>query len=389
MDLSVRQRARISLICIVALLLGACSPGAAPAPTPTGGPPAATSAARLRPTATPTIDPAPPTPEAGDIATPTPPTLAEADLPAVAGQTVLSLGRGAGDGNIGARATFRIGADGSIRVLDSENRRLIFYGQDGAFQRERSLAEANNPLDFIVAGSGDVFVLDYAGDTPDRLGPVLRYGADGTLQERIAVGEKVFGSALMLNSDNHLFVVNGVYSYVLIQHGGISVPAETQPFTIHRGAITPRSPVAFVSEYDAENNASSVSINGLTDVNGSYHVLSAPGPQHFFNVDRAMNVYTTSSLSDLSAGIAVRRYDPAGALLGGARIDVSGCEMGHEADRLFYVDQLGAAWTLCQTADGATVSRYDLLDAAGQPLPPAADKAAVTYWNPDPRFSPG
>jgi hypothetical protein len=410
MDRSSRRRARVLLIGMLALLLGACSPGASPAATP-----APTSVAGLRPTPRPRpTDPPPPTPaptedprEANPPPTPQPeaalaptegPSEANAPptpqpeaalAPTVTGETVLTFGRGAGDGNIGANATFRIGADGSIRVLDSDNRRLLFYDAAGALRREQPLAEANSPLDFIVANSGEIFVLDFGGDGANQNGPVLRYAADGTLAERIAVGQNVVGAALMLNSQNYLFVVNGVESHTLIQHDGVAVPAATQPFTAHRGGITPRSPVAFISEYDNPNNVSKVSVLNVTATNSPQRILIAPAGQHFFNIDRAMNVYTTSSLDVPLTAMTTQRYSPAGELLGAAHIDLAGCDMERQADRRFYIDQAGAAWTLCITPAGATISRYSLLDAGGQPLPAAASEPADVSWRPGGKFTPG
>ncbi|HET9224522.1 MAG TPA: hypothetical protein VFO07_18560, partial [Roseiflexaceae bacterium] len=62
--------------------------------------------------------------------------------------------------NIDGPRAFRIGGDGSIRILDSVNSRVLFVGQDG--QVARVLKVEMTPLDFIVNEQGEVFV--YASD---------------------------------------------------------------------------------------------------------------------------------------------------------------------------------------------------------------------------------
>jgi hypothetical protein len=403
MDRSSRRRARVLLIGMLATLLGACSTGAMPTATP-----AATSVAGLRPTAMPRptdpppaaspvlVDPAPPTAAAEQDGGPGTPEAQPTEQPpaeeppTVDGQTALTLGRGAGDGNIGANTTLRIGADGSIRVLDSDNRRLLFYDAAGALQREQPLAEADSPLDFIVANSGEIFVLDDAGDTTNGVGPVLRYAADGTLAERIALGEKIFAAAIMLNANNDLFVANGAY-YWLIQHDGQALPAEVQPFTARVGSITPRSWAAFVSEGNQESGRATIKISKPDDVANSQMILLVPVDQQFFNIDREMNIYATTAPYFWDSGIDVWRYNSAGVAMGGAHIDTSGCQYDSSdaASRNFYIDQAGSAWVLCLNDAGATINNYHLLDSERQPLPAAASEPADVAWKPGGNFSPG
>jgi hypothetical protein len=308
--------------------------------------------------------------------------------PAVAGQPVLTLGRGAGADQIGPNATFRIGADGSIRLLDSENKRLLFFSSAGEYQNSRELAEANNPLDFIVESSGDLYVLDYAGDNVDRAGPVLHYGADGALKARIALGTDIFPTGIMLTANSDLMLINGDH-YWVAQRNGSPIPAEAQALTQRKGLVTPRSPVAFNNSLDAAHNLT-VTTQSVIDMQTTSQVLTAPGADTFFNIDRAMNVYVTSALTSASEqGIKVWRYSPGGELLGSAAIALPGCDFTSAADRRFYIDQAGAAWTLCITPETTTVSRYTLVDQGGAPLPEAASEPADVPWKPGANFSPG
>jgi hypothetical protein len=72
------------------------------------------------------------------------------------------------------------------------------------------------------------------------------------------------------------------------------------------------------------------------------------------------------------------RVLPDGTIAGGARI-APGCQLSW---RTLYVDQAGAAWTLCANSEGVTVTRYLLHDLDGQPLPEVAQEAADVLWRP-------
>ena len=398
MSIPIRRVARYLLLWLVVALVSGCSSTATAPPTspPTqvgSGP----SALPARPTLTPNpqsaSQPTADAPTSEPISAPTsePAATPFPTPPPVAGETVLTLGRGNAGDQIGANATFRIGADGSIRILDSDNKRLLFFNGAGEFQNMRPLPEANNPQDFIVANTGEMFVLDYAGDTPDRAGPVLHYNADGSLNQRIVISEDVFASNITLNATDDL-ILGSYHSYWVIRHNNVLVPPQIQPLTMHNGVITPRSPLVFLNEFDNADRMI-VQIQSPTDVNTTSFVMNVPSQQSLFNVDRAMNLYTTSYLSNASSdGINVWRYAPYndGVALGGAHInDTLGCDFGTQADRRFYIDQAGAAWTLCLSAVGARINRYTLVDASGVPLPPAASEPADVPWKPGTTFRPG
>src|SRR5215207_6670295 len=142
-------RRTCSLAIIATLLLAACAGSSASvAPTlipeqePTAAPATAPAAATPVPPPTSvlaTAIPASEPPIAAAAATPAP--VKSDQLPATAdGQVVLQLSAGAeadqvginndGSNIIGPRS-FRIGADGTIRLLDNVNRRILFFDQSG------------------------------------------------------------------------------------------------------------------------------------------------------------------------------------------------------------------------------------------------------------------
>ena len=398
MSIPIRRVARYLLLWLVVALVSACSSTATTPPTnPQSQIDSGPSALPARPTHPP--NPQSPPQPAADTSTSQPISALTSELeatplptpPPVTGETILTLGRGNGADQIGANATFRIGADGSIRILDSDNKRLLFFNGAGKFQNMRPLPEANNPQDFIVANTGEMFVLDFAGDTPDRVGRVLHYNADDSLNQRIAISENLFASNIMLNATNDL-ILGSYHSYWVIRHNNVLVPPQIQPLTMHNGVITPRSPLVFLNEFDTVDRTI-VRIQSPTDVNTTSFVMNVPSQQSLFNVDRAMNLYTTSYLSNASSdGINVWRYAPYndGVALGGAQInDTLGCDFGTQADRRFYIDQAGAAWTLCLSASGARINRYTLVDASGVPLPAAASEPADVPWKPGATFRSG
>jgi hypothetical protein len=102
----------------------------------------------------------------------------------------------------------------------------------------------------------------------------------------------------------------------------------------------------------------------------------------FLNVDRAMNLYFTDLTSD-SQQFDVWRVNPDGTIAGGVRVN-AGCQL---SGRQLYVDQAGAAWTMCSSANGTTVTRYPLTDQSGQVLPEAPKTPADVRWKPGTNFS--
>ncbi|MDQ2997104.1 MAG: hypothetical protein M3R61_08630, partial [Chloroflexota bacterium] len=214
------QFRRMSSVAIIAtLLLAACAgPSASVAPTPLPVPAATPATATHVPLPTSgipteggapvTVIPATEPPIAAATATPAP---AEGDqLAATAqplviadGQIVLQLGAGAEANQVGIRndgsniigpRSFRIGADGTIRLLDTVNKRILFFGQNGKVTRTLPLDATQYPIDFIVNNAGETFV--YGGDGGTNF-QVLRYGPDGKVTLRLPVSSGVSADGIM------------------------------------------------------------------------------------------------------------------------------------------------------------------------------------------------
>jgi hypothetical protein len=328
------------------------------------------------------------------IATP----LSGPPLATLQGQAVLQLSNGSGDGQIGIATnnslgyeelvgadSFRIGADGSIRMLDSLNKRLLFFTAQGQFIRAATLAEAVTPTDFIVDPQGQIFLFDRGTLNRETFlwegGQVLRYGSDGNLAEVIDIAPQVAADGILRTANDDLLLVQGNQRFWTIIHDGARTPLPIQPLTAREGAATPRSPVIFRAtpqDWGLEFY--------LTDLAGSALPLGVPTitlpPATFFNVDRAMNLYFTSfdSMSEVP-GVSTWRVEPEGAVVGGGFVAFAGCKRLNW--RSFYIDQAGAAWSLCVNDSTVTITRYDLLDLQGAPFPPApAEPSPLASWRP-------
>jgi len=398
-----------SVAIIATLLLAACAgpsasiaPTSLPVPAPTNAPSAAT---RVPPPTSgiPTESGAPATailatepPIAAATAYPAP---AEGDLPAATaqplatadGQIVLQLNAGAeanqvgisNDGsNVVGPRSFRIGADGTIRLLDNVNKRILFFGQNGKVTRTLELEATQEPIDFIVNNAGETFV--YGGGGPSS--QVLRYGPDGKVTARlpISLGVSIRADGIMLTAAQDLVLVQGNHTFWTLLHQGVTVDPKIQPLTEQEGAVTPRSPVIFRTTPGANDTLdlhaiglnAGISGENVMEVGGM--TTSLPADAHFFNVDRAMSLYFTRSSAEEDA-LDVWRVAPDGGVAGGAQILAGSCGTSW---RNFYVDQAGAPWAMCVDAQGTTVTRYTLQDSAGQPLPEAAVAAADVVWKP-------
>ncbi|HEU4325204.1 MAG TPA: hypothetical protein VFS21_18830 [Roseiflexaceae bacterium] len=382
------QRRKLCVLLVAAALLAGCQGAGTPDPS-AGQPPAATAPAQPEPTESPAeeaeVTEAPALPEpAGAPAEPAAP------LALAQGQQVLRLAYGADAGQIGqgGAAAFRIGGDGTVRVLDAVNKRVLFLGQDGAQGRVQSLAEAQEPVDFIVNNDAEVFVFDQGqGSNPQ----VLRYGRGGELAARypLAPGVAVNANGITLTSDQTLMLTWENSRVWTVLHRGVVVPPEVQPLTEQPGAASPRSPVLF--ETRAGSGAPTLWVVGLTssiagDMLGEVQRLDTPLPPEarFFNVDRAMNLYFLRQ-SDQDETADLWRVQPDGSVAGGAQIPLTGC--GLRSWRSLYVDQPGAVWTMCAVEGGVAFTRYDLLDPAGAPLAAAPPQAAEVAWRPGANFS--
>ena len=399
------QSKRISSLAIIAtLLLAACSgpsasiaPTAIPAPIPTAAPATQAPAVTQVPaTAFPATEPpiaaatATPAPVEGDQLAATAQPLATAD-----GQVVLQLSAGVeanqvgitndGSNILGPRA-FRIGADGTIRMLDNVNKRVLFFDQSGKVARTLRLDETQEPIDFIVNNAGEVFV--YGGHGGPNF-QVLRYGPDGKITLRLPVSPGVNADGIMLTAAQDLVLVQGNQTFWTLLHQGVTVDPKIQPLTVQEGAATPRSPAIFRTS-PGENGTLDLHAIGLNAGISGENVMeigsvttSLPADARFFNVDRAMSLYFTRP-SEEGDAVDVWRVAPDGTISGGAHIVTGSCGTSW---RNLYVDQAGAAWTMCVDAQGASVTHYTLQDSSGQPLPEAAKDAADVAWKPGARLT--
>jgi len=290
-------------------------------------------------------------------------------LPRVEGEVVLKLTPGTG------LVAFRIGGDGTIRLLDNQRQRILFFDQQGKLLRSLSIAEAANPVDFIVNPQGAVFVFD-RGDGLTR--QVLRYTPNGKLAERLPLGTNVDGDAIMLTADQDLLLVSDNQIYWSLIHKGVVVAPELQSLTMREGSATPRSPLIFRTIGDASGR-SALSVESTTSPDTLTNLaFDLPNEVvRFFNIDRAMNLYFSSGWG--SSELRIARVLPDGTVAGGAQIQEDGCQLSW---RQFYIDQPGSAWSLCVSNQAATVKRYRLLSPTGQPLPEASKEPADVIWRP-------
>jgi hypothetical protein len=271
-------------------------------------------------------------------------------------------------------SAFRIGGDGTIRILDNANRRLLFFTPAGKPDHMLALPDVHHPVDFIVNPNGEAFILD---QKDDQTAQVVRYTRDGKLEQQLPLGA-ISPDGINLTADQDLLVVGSDQTYWTVIHQGTVVAPSIQPLTRREGIATPRSPLIFRASAavaaQALNIVDPVSDGVLSTV--PLHLPSAT--TQFANVDRAMNLYFRSAID--SPSIAVVRVMPDGTVAGGAQIE-AGC---HVSWRQYYIDQVGTAWTLCVTESGVSVKRYTLQDLQGQPLPLADPQPADVPWQPAP-----
>ena len=389
---------RIGLIAGAAVLCAACTAPAAQQPTPQVQPAASTAA---QPTANAETTAAPqPTASAEATAAPQPTAAPQATTAAepqiTQGETVLTLAIGSGSGQVGISGsgtditgprTFRIGSDGSIRLLDTLNKRILFFAKDGKLTRTFAIANVDRVIDFIVNNNGEIFVL---AALPDDQTKVLHYNPAGTLVEQIAINDVVAQRAdgIMLTAQGWILLVQGnTYSWV-IRHNAVDTPPSLQALTERDAVPTPRSPVLFGTA-DAGGALEVQILAPINDALIQTNTLAsqAPATTSFFNVDREMNLY---SASDFSKGhVNFYRLATNGSVLGSVNISASGCAERTRSWRSYYIDQVGSAWSMCVTANQVTLNRYSLRDAQGQPLPEAAPTPADVAWKPGANFRAG
>jgi hypothetical protein len=169
----------------------------------------------------------------------------------------------------------------------------------------------------------------------------------------------------------------------------VIVDPKIQPLTVQEGVVTPRSPTIFRTA-PGESGTLDLRAIGLNAGTSGEHFMevggvttSVPADARFFNVDRAMSLYFTRPSAEGDA-VDIWRVLPDGSIAGGAHIVTGACGTSW---RNLYIDQAGAAWTMCVDAQNATITRYTLQDANGQPLPEAAREAADVAWKPGARLT--
>lgn len=397
-----KQNAHILGWMLAALVATGCSGGAATTPpattqaasnataASTADQPAATAPAATEPAVAATTAPA--TTEA--------PIVAEATPPIVQGETVLQLPNsevgGAIDGALRSPVSFRIGSDFSIRLLDATNKRLLFYRADGQQQSTMTLTEAENPVDFIVNTSGDVFVFSRPDSGKAR---ILQYNAAGTLAQQYEISTAVAAAAdgLMLTANQELLLASGSGTYWPILRDQQVMPPALQPLARSQGVPTPRSPAIFQLRPDPTGamRLGIVTLHGGITGDDMAQVgdvaMQVPQDAAFVNVDRAMNLYVARNVDMANAytdpaargPVDVWRVGPDGNVLASMRIE-PGCNVGW---RRFYIDQAGDAWTMCVGETTTTLMRYHFADTNGDPAPAIAEQPADVMWAPGKSFS--
>jgi hypothetical protein len=212
----------------------------------------------------------------------------------------------------------------------------------------------------------------------------MRYGPDGKVTLRLPVSSGISADGIMLTAAQDLLLVQGNQTFWTLLHQGVMVDPKIQPLTVQEGVATPRSPVIFRTS-PGENGMLDLHAIGLNAGTSGDHFMeiggvatSMPADARFFNVDRAMSLYFTRPNVEDDA-VDVWRVAPDGAIAGGAHIVTGSCGTSW---RNLYVDQAGAAWTMCVDAQSTTVTRYTLQDSTGQSLPEAAAAAADVAWKP-------
>src|SRR4051812_45850324 len=304
--MSYQFRRTSSLAIVAAFLLAACAgpaasvaPTAIPAPAPTAAPTYPLPATQAPAAAT--QAPAYPLPatEAPIVAATATPAPTEDDqlaataqpLATAAGQVVLQLSAGAGASQVGINGgprSFCIGADGTIRMLDNVNKRILFFDQSGKVTRTLRLDQTQEPIDFIVNNAGETFV--YGGDGGPNF-HVLRYGPDGKVTLSLPVSPGVNADGIMLTAAQDLVLVQGNQTFWTLLHQGVTVDPKIQPLTVQEGVATPRSPAIFRTS-PGENGTLDLHAIGLSaGISGDNFMeigsvtTNLPSDARFFNVD--------------------------------------------------------------------------------------------------------
>lgn len=291
--------------------------------------------------------------------------------------TVLALKAGSGRGQIGITATdgpsaFRIAADGTIRIMDTVNRRLLFFnGRSGRLASTIDLKFTKRPTDFVVTGQGDLYVLDAGAWTIEHLS--IRGARLGTVP--ISAALKGRFSTLSLTADGRLVGLGTGQGYVLVNNGS-PIPLDSQPRARVQGVVTVRSNALFSIAPDSTNRRQSLLIDYGAIAPRGIDLGAVQGTAAFLDVNQGMEPYVAIQRR---GSAELRRYAVDGQLLGTLTLDQSGAR---RALRPIYVDRPGAVYTMNVTRTGLTIQRYVMAGAGGRPLPLYSQLVTTAPWSP-------
>jgi hypothetical protein len=386
------SRKHWSLVLVLIGLLSACSPSqqtaqVPPARTaePVTAPATITPATAVPPTLVPaTVPPAATEPPITEPSATTAPTAPQATPQAAVaqGREVLTIATGSDAGQVGITAddgpsTFRIAADGSIRVMDTVNKRLLFYSVSTASTPAKltqtiDLSSLQRPTDFVVTGNGDLYVLDAEAWTLAHL------SIDGKELNNIPLSPATKGkfTTISLTADGRIMGLAGTISYILAVGGG-PIPLEDQPNAQIEGVFTVRSNAVFSIAADNDNpRLKSLLINYGGAAPGGIALGPIDAEVTFLDINQGMEPYV---LVKHGTSVEVQRSSVAGQLLGSLSLDLAGCR---PVARGMYVDRPGDVYTMCVSDQGVTIKQYSMVDAQGQPLPRYEQLVDSAPWAP-------
>lgn len=299
---------------------------------------------------------------------------------AAAPTTVLRLKAGSAAGQVGitsqlAPTSFRIGSDGSYRVMDAANKRILFFnGASGKLERTIALTTLKQPTDFAINNAG-VFVLDTGA------WKIVRVSLTGKVQSSFAIAPTLKGkiTTIALTADGRLFALALNESFLLLS-ANEPLPPENQLLASFIGVPTVRSNAQFfVDTQIKELNVYFIS-SGIV---GAIPLGTYAGTPKFLDVNQGMQPYVTFSNQ---GKIEVRRFAVNGRLLGKLNFDLSAYRT---ASRRVYVDRQGAVYTMQIGKADLTIQRYIMTDSAGKPLPAQTTLVTTAPWSPSVLPLPG
>lgn len=304
-------------------------------------------------------------------------------MPAVVaqGEEVLTIPAGTGQGQVGISTiegppTFRIAADGSIRVMDTLNKRLLFFaaGAPGQFKLAQTLdlSFLKRPSDFVVTGKGDLYVLDAESWAISHL------SIQGAELNNIALNPATKGkfTTISLTADGRIFGLDRNTGYLLIDAAG-PIPIEDQPNSLVEGGATVRSNAIFSIVGDNSNQQrKSLLINYGGVAPATIPLGEIDAEVTFLDINQGMEPYILVKRGTIAE---VQRFSVDGQLLGTLTMDLAGCRA---VPRGIYVDRPGDIYTMCVGEQGVSIKHYVMTDAQGQPLPRFDQLVQNAPWSP-------